>query len=349
MGKQDSTWRVLGASVIGTSHMKTGRGCDDAHLYQEEWDGTLLIAVADGAGSARHSAIGADRAVKTAIEHLSAVLNSRTVPPTTDEWPTILRTVLRDARNALEELAQDWTLTPSRVKSAVESPGTIVVRGHTEGSPFVAPFNTDGVTKTEKSDSKTIEESSGAQNLGEVVEVATDLRADDRTPKSGEESKTSTSVESPSLREFATTLLLACVMKDLVAAVQLGDGAIVIQEAGGGLLCLPQSSQGEYVNETDFLTDRDYLNRPQYSVIPIETVSGIALLTDGMQMLALKYPENEPHPPFFHGLFTFAAKEDSSEESLAEFLQSERVNGRTDDDKTLVLAVRQWPGAGQES
>ena len=61
-------------------------------------------------------------------------------------------------------------------------------------------------------------------------------------------------------------------------------------------------------------------------------------------------PSQEPHTPFFTPLFRFAAsveeddeKRDAAGEQLAAFLSSERVNARTDDDKSLVLAVR---GAG---
>jgi hypothetical protein len=70
----------------------------------------------------------------------------------------------------------------------------------------------------------------------------------------------------------------------------------------------------------------------------------LALFSDGLQMLALKMPEGTPHAPFFGPLFRFAA---SAEEdgpavgTMEAFLRSPRVTQRTDDDLTLVIAIRE--------
>ena len=64
------------------------------------------------------------------------------------------------------------------------------------------------------------------------------------------------------------------------------------------------------------------------------------MLTDGIQLLAVRYADNTAHEPFFEPLFEFAENPNSSNAELEEFLRSERVCERTDDDKTLVLAVR---------
>lgn len=60
-------WRVVSASVVGTSHERVGTPCQDAcdflrlNINDEE---LLLIAVADGAGSAILSHVGAAEAVR---------------------------------------------------------------------------------------------------------------------------------------------------------------------------------------------------------------------------------------------------------------------------------------------
>jgi hypothetical protein len=64
------TWKVLGASVQGVDHKKQGIPCQDAHVYRELSNGSLLIALADGSGSASHSQEGAEFAVKRALESL---------------------------------------------------------------------------------------------------------------------------------------------------------------------------------------------------------------------------------------------------------------------------------------
>jgi serine/threonine protein phosphatase PrpC len=66
-------WRVVPASVVGTSHERSGVPCQDAHDFlriNTGDDELLIIAVADGAGSAIHSEIGSSEAV----QHLVTVI-----------------------------------------------------------------------------------------------------------------------------------------------------------------------------------------------------------------------------------------------------------------------------------
>lgn len=66
-------WRVVPASVIGTSHTRVGTPCQDACDFLRLTVGDeelLLVAVADGAGSAVLSHVGSDEAVR----HLLAVI-----------------------------------------------------------------------------------------------------------------------------------------------------------------------------------------------------------------------------------------------------------------------------------
>lgn len=67
-----SAWRLLGASVTGRAHLTRGSGNQDALAAATARDGSLLLAVADGAGSAAHSATGARVAVETALSSLAA-------------------------------------------------------------------------------------------------------------------------------------------------------------------------------------------------------------------------------------------------------------------------------------
>jgi hypothetical protein len=71
--------------------------------------------------------------------------------------------------------------------------------------------------------------------------------------------------------------------------------------------------------------------------------SDVALLTDGMERLALRFDSLTPHPPFFRPLFEAlraTTNVDALTEDLRQFLQSDSVQNKTDDDKTLVLASR---------
>jgi hypothetical protein len=144
------------------------------------------------------------------------------------------------------------------------------------------------------------------------------------------------------LRAFATTLACAVATDSWLIAGQIGDGSVVAGTETGDLFAATSPQRGEYVNETFFLTQPDALEHLEIHALA-ERVIALALFSDGLLRLALRLPANEPHPPFFAPLLSFLAQADGeagASERLAAFLASERVCARTDDDKSLVLAVR---------
>jgi Protein phosphatase 2C len=145
-------------------------------------------------------------------------------------------------------------------------------------------------------------------------------------------------------RQLACTFLAAIAGPTRVVFLQIGDGVIVCDsEEGYQYAFWPDS--GEYANTTRFLTDADY-ERHLRSDILEKPVAEIALLTDGLQMLALDFAARRVHGGFFRPMFeTLGATNDVGplRASLAGFLDSKRVNDRTDDDKTLFLATRRAP------
>jgi len=142
------------------------------------------------------------------------------------------------------------------------------------------------------------------------------------------------------LRELATTFLLAVASRHGIAVVQIGDGAVVVSDREGVLRVVTKPAHGEYLNETTFLTADDFLDKAQFFVSTDEEIRAVAILTDGLEMVALNRATGEPHPPFFRPLWDFAGQPDAREEELVRFLSSDRLKPYTDDDKTLVLAVR---------
>ncbi len=143
-----------------------------------------------------------------------------------------------------------------------------------------------------------------------------------------------------SLNDFSTTLLAVFVTDCHLAAVQVGDGAIVYREETGKLTVACEPDHGEYLNETCFITSDDLERHAHYKIAFSSNVSSLAILSDGLEMLAVVYRDNTAHGPFFNPLFDFVRRDDADKEDLRQFLISERVCGRSDDDKTLVLAVR---------
>lgn len=69
-------WRIAASSVTGTSHARAEVGCQDSHdfrlLQPEVAHPVLVVAVADGAGSARAGEIGSRIAVAAIIEQAVA-------------------------------------------------------------------------------------------------------------------------------------------------------------------------------------------------------------------------------------------------------------------------------------
>lgn len=289
---QITSWNILNASVTGTSHQKVGRDCEDRHHFAQYEDGTLIIAVADGAGSASCSADGAQYVVQKALEVIKGSLAQDGEPNSLDEWNNKLRWVLETLHIGLKELV------------------TNKVSEHTE------------------------------QIIEPLVTLPSNLPLKKNDNKS-EEGDPKHILSSPTLREYATTLLLSVITSRWIAVAQIGDGMVIIQDNNGKLQMLTRPDHGEYINETNFITASDYQKHVQSFVQPNTSIKGIALLTDGLQMLALDLANNRPHEPFFSPLFDIAATQtDSSRKELENFLASDRVCERTDDDKTIVLAVR---------
>lgn len=146
-----------------------------------------------------------------------------------------------------------------------------------------------------------------------------------------------------SSREFATTLLFSVLSKDFNIFVQIGDGVIAIgDENGMGCAFLPQN--GEFINTTHFATETSAINIFMYKTTS-EPVKRIAMHTDGIEHIAFDFKTQKPFMPFFIPFFSALEKledlgySETLSKQLEIFLQSERVNKKTDDDKTLFLAL----------
>ena len=148
-------------------------------------------------------------------------------------------------------------------------------------------------------------------------------------------------------RVFACTLTLAIANDEWLVTGQIGDGVVVAQTLSGELITVSPPQRGEYANETHFLIADDALSEFDGRIYrqheTIEAIASLAVMTDGLLRLALDLTEDRPHAPFFNPLLNFAAHHTDPKEAreqLRAFLDSPRVNARTDDDKTLVLAAR---------
>ena len=143
-------------------------------------------------------------------------------------------------------------------------------------------------------------------------------------------------------REYATTLSGVIIKGDELVALQIGDGAVVVDDAVVlDSYTSTHANAGDYANETRFLTEAD---AKPISYSTAEHVNRVALLTDGLDNIAL---ENNgylrtPFKPFFDPMFNWIERLDDSDKDaqLGQFLVSERVRAKTNDDVTLLLAFR---------
>ncbi|WP_187438220.1 PP2C family serine/threonine-protein phosphatase [Actinomadura decatromicini] len=148
---------------------------------------------------------------------------------------------------------------------------------------------------------------------------------------------------------FACTLTVVVVGAAEVAAGQIGDGIVAVEqggvEQGGVARSAAVTARGEYANETVFLTSRDAMDALAVERFPASEVTGVALSTDGLRSVILDDPAaGTLYEPFFTDLWAYARRESAASDGLRAFL-SEVPDG-TGDDKTLVVAV---PGATGES
>lgn len=147
------------------------------------------------------------------------------------------------------------------------------------------------------------------------------------------------------VRDYACTILGIVCGTEQAVAFQIGDGAIVTATDADDYSIVFWPQTGEYANSTYFVTDTNALDHLQVKLLPYAPHK-LALMTDGVHKLALHFASQTVHAPFFAPLFHRLKLEEpgharSLNQQLEEFLDSKPVNQRTDDDKTLILALRE--------
>jgi hypothetical protein len=146
-------------------------------------------------------------------------------------------------------------------------------------------------------------------------------------------------------RDLACTLLAVIVAPMGGGALQIGDGVIVIADKPLSWRWVIWPQKGEYANSTYFLSDERSLDRAEVQTLT-DDIQDVALMSDGLEQLAVHFPSRRAHDPFFRSVLAPLHAESGDGESarlsqgLASILASPTVRARTDDDASLIIATR---------
>jgi serine/threonine protein phosphatase PrpC len=142
-------------------------------------------------------------------------------------------------------------------------------------------------------------------------------------------------------KDLACTLLVFIATPNWIAAMQIGDGFIVIRSENSEYELLFQPDKGEFANETAFITSASAVDTMQMQIVP-EKREFICASTDGLEKVAIRFSDWQPFGLFFQPFEEYLQETDNPESDhqyIDDFLNSERLNQRTDDDKTLLLCL----------
>ena len=241
-------WEGVAVSVRGTKHERVGLPCQDASVLVRPDPSSCFLLVADGAGSAEHSAEGSRVAVQAATEFLGELYRFWR-PSNEREWLSLLRCCMLAARQELIGLSA-------------------------AGRP---------------------------------------------------------------LRSFDTTLLVLGMDSRYAAAANVGDCGGIIAESSSELLALAAPENGEYVNETYFLTEDPWDEHLRLACHDGRARFAFAF-SDGLDLIALQ--RGEPFAGFVNGLTEQLRRVERQHRSAAlrGYLRDAISGKRTDDDMTLAAA-----------
>jgi len=121
--------------------------------------------------------------------------------------------------------------------------------------------------------------------------------------------------------------------------MQIGDGCIAVRCQKEEPQLLFQPDKGEYINETTFVTSAKAVDAMRVCVRSHKP-EFICAATDGLERVAIRMSDSTLFAPFFQPLEEYlreTSNPEQEDEYLISFLDSDRLNARTDDDKTLLL------------
>ncbi len=237
---------------------------------------------------------------------------------------------------------------------AVASDGAGSASRADEGADFVASKFANALTElSQKLESR----SPGSWTSDFVIRVILETRsylrdrADDAGPSrfSRDRSKVAAPSHLDSIQDFNCTLVACLLGPSGGFSIHIGDGAIFGQRqdrsstngsSPDNVNYVSRPENGEYANETYFLTEGDWIRHLR--ITPMPALKWVLLCTDGGAALSMR-DETEPKTGFLSPVLSqlIDAKNNHRRDSLLEtILNDPKADGVTGDDKTLVIAIR---------
>ncbi len=138
----------------------------------------------------------------------------------------------------------------------------------------------------------------------------------------------------------ATLIVFLHLPENRQFGAQVGDCTAIGRDEDNIYSTIIEQQRGEYANLTFSVCNIDSVMNGEY--FKIKTFQPyIAMMSDGIESFSISSSTNEPSKlffePFFNAFNNERFSDDIVSESLKRFLSSERVNKKTDDDKTLLL------------
>jgi hypothetical protein len=152
-----------------------------------------------------------------------------------------------------------------------------------------------------------------------------------------------------SVQDLGTTLTLLVASPPWVGVVAVGDGFVVTRSGGDRLeLLVRPDPEGPRADTVTLLTSPAAVRTARRSVLRDPDLTGLCMGTDGLCDAALEFRGSWPQAPlpgFFHPVFGWAEDGSADVGRLTRLLASDRLDRVTEDDRTLLVAVR--TGAGR--
>ena len=142
------------------------------------------------------------------------------------------------------------------------------------------------------------------------------------------------------LHELSCTLVGCAASPGGGCLFHVGDGFAIVQSAAGDSL-ISGPENGEYADETYFVTDENWMDHLRITPLPApERGSLIGLMSDGPAPFAVNRARSGFFRPFIDPIAAFLGEANArnGNEALRNLLESPRASEISHDDKTLLLA-----------